>query len=208
MNCKMLNSHVVIMSVANLSAARFWGAGLLRYAAVLAGIIILSSCTTSSIGDGLRPSSTPANPNSQNEAPSSAIGLAPIENARSGDIAPSPGVVFLPVLGPPQGAVTQLTSAVKRSAKSNSITIIPSSGSGAKYQIKGYFSALDDGSGTRLIFIWDILDRSGKNIHRISGEERTSKRKSDPWTAIDSDMIDIIVERTMQNLRGWMSARA
>ncbi|MCF6322196.1 MAG: hypothetical protein L3J32_10580 [Rhizobiaceae bacterium] len=123
-------------------------------------------------------------------------------------VAPSPGVIFLPVLGPPQSAVTKLSSAVKSSARTNAVTIIPNGQSGATYQVKGYFSALDDGSGTRFIFIWDVLDGRGKNIYRISGEERTTARSADPWAAIDGNMINSVVERTMKNLRGWMSTRA
>ena len=129
-------------------------------------------------------------------------------NQQTASLAPTAGVSFLPVLGPPQAAVSKLSSAIKHSAQSNSVTLLSGAQRGAIYQVKGYFSALDDGSGTRFIYIWDVLNAQGKKVHRISGEERTGKRSSDPWQSVGSDMINKVVERTMQDLRGWMNSRA
>lgn len=182
-------------------------------AGALAVLLFLSACTTGSISDDLRPSATIGNQNQQTfpqQAPDSSVALAPVDDPlgqNNPGFAPTPGVAFLPVLGPPQSAISRLSAAVKNSARGNGVTIIPNGQTGAQYQVKGYFSALDDGTGTRLIFIWDVLDQNGRNVHRISGEERTSSRNANPWSAIDSSMIGAIVERTMQNLRGWISTR-
>jgi len=232
----------------------FLTAKYLRLFAILAGLLVLQACTTSNVGDGLRPvasvgtqdattppdqsntialapvdsapdtvpSTPPANappgltqpgPVPHNTAPNPPATASPSTASLSAppttpSSAPSPGVTFLPVVGPPQSAVTRLSAAVKNSARTNGVTIIANGQSGATYQVKGYFSALDDGSGTRFIFIWDVLDGRGKNIYRISGEERTVSRGADPWSAIDANVINSVVERTMQNLRGWMATRA
>ncbi len=194
--------------------------GYARNILILAAFGFFTACTSSNLNDGLRPTATIGNqtqpqPVELRQEPSNSTALAPIDAPvqnqsaqQTASLAPSPGVAFLPVLGPPQSAVTRLSSAVVRSARANSITIIPNGQPGAKYQVKGYFSALDDGSGTRLIYIWDILDKSGRNIHRISGEERTTSRNADPWSAIDANVINTVVERTMQNFQGWLSTRA
>ena len=191
----------------------------LRPGAALVAMSLLAACTTSNIDQGLQPTAsvssqaTQVSPPEQIEAAtqqqaSNQVALLPIDREPVQKVKPSPGVTFLPVVGPPQFAVTRLASAVKSEAGENAVTIIPNGQSGASYQIKGYFSALDDGSGTILVFIWDILDASNKTLHRISGEERTTSRKSDPWSAVDAGMIDNIVARTMKNLRGWMDTRA
>lgn len=192
----------------------------IRNISILAAFGFITACTSSNLNDGLRPNATVGNqtqpqPVELRQEPSNSAALAPIDapaqnqaTQQTASLAPSPGVAFLPVLGPPQSAVSRLSSAVVRSARANSITIIPNGQPGAKYQVKGYFSALDDGSGTRLIYIWDILDQSGRNIHRISGEERTNSRNADPWTAVDANVINAVVERTMQNFQGWLSTRA
>ena len=185
---------------------------LLPIGAILTAAFLLVSCTSNNLSDGVRPATglgnETANQSTPNQNNASQTALLPIDSGINDGLRPSPGVVFLPVVGPPQNAVTSLSSAVKRNAIANKITIIPSGQSGATYQVKGYFSALDDGSGTILVFIWDILDTSGNAVHRISGEERTGRRKSDPWSAVDSNMINNVVARTMQNFRNWMNTRS
>ncbi len=213
MHCNKLISPGNYFDNSFSRAVKFFAAGLCRFSLILAAMVLISSCTSSNLGDGLRPNSTLGNQNTpvqnaeQQNAPSE-VALLPGEDGLNSGLRPSPGVIFLPVVGPPQFAVTSLSSAVKRMARANAITIIPNGQAGATYQVKGYFSALDDGSGTILVFIWDILNGSGKTVHRISGEERTTLRKSDPWAAVDTDMIDNIVERSMQNFRDWMNTRS
>ena len=186
---------------------------MLQIVGLLIVMMLLSSCTSSSLNDGVRPSRTVGNVDSQNNATpqqdaNNQFALVPNDNSLAQQQKPSPGIAFLPVVGPPKFAVSSLSSAVRRSARNNAITIVSNGQSGASYQVKGYFSALDDGSGTILVFIWDILDRSGKTLHRISGEERTAARKTDPWAAIDNAMIDRVVGQTMQNLRKWVDKSA
>ena len=181
--------------------------------AIFAALALFSACTSSNINDGLRPSAQIADQNSLIRSPSqlespNQVALLPSGVQQQNNTNPSAGVTFLPVIGPPQFAVTRLSNAVRKSATNNAVTIIPNGQSGATYQIKGYFSALDDGSGTILVYIWDVLDASAKTVHRISGEERTSARKADPWSAINSETIDKVIARTMQNLRDWMDTRA
>jgi len=176
---------------------------------VICAMMVLSSCTSSNLNDGLRPTNSVGDVNSQNNSTqqeaNNQFALIPNNNSQAQQQRPSPGIAFLPVVGPPQFAVSSLSSAIRRSANSNAITIISDGQPGASYQVKGYFSALDDGSGTILVYIWDILDRGGKTLHRISGEERTGARKTDPWAAIDNRLIDRVVGRTMQNLRQWIN---
>ena len=78
---------------------------------------------------------------------------------------------------------------------------------GAQYQLKGYFSALNDGSGTVLVYVWDVLDRNGVRIHRISGQERGGSSSGDPWAGIDTAMLERVASSTMASLRGWASGR-
>ncbi len=203
----LMNCSKLISPVLNITVARIF-----HIATFLATLIVISSCTSSNLNDGLRPSAGVSNENTRGKSTpqrnaNNKVALAPDNDSLSQNQTPTPGVVFLPVVGPPQFAVSSLSSSVRNSARNNAITIIPNGQAGASYQVKGYFSALDDGSGTILVFIWDILDNSGKTLHRISGEERTASRKTDPWTAISNSMIDQVVKRTMQNLRQWLNAR-
>ena len=97
---------------------------------------------------------------------------------------------------------------MRRAALAQSVPIVVSVNDGAQYQIKGYFSALSDTGGTTLVYVWDVLDRNGTRIHRISGQERTGASGGDPWNAIDDSLIDQVAQSTMSSLRTWMRTQS
>ncbi|GIL02343.1 MAG: hypothetical protein BroJett030_22420 [Alphaproteobacteria bacterium] len=115
-------------------------------------------------------------------------------------------VAFLPVTGAPQSIVTRLAGSMRSAAQAQSVPVVVSVDRGARYQVKGYFSALGDGSGTTLVYVWDILDRNGVRVHRISGQERGPAASGDPWNSVTSDMIDRVAQSTVGSLRTWMSS--
>jgi hypothetical protein len=116
-------------------------------------------------------------------------------------------VSFLPVTGAPQSAVTSLANSMRQAAQREKVPVVVSLEQGAKYQVKGYFSALNDGNGTILVYVWDILDQSGVRVHRISGQERGSGSTGDPWSGMSADIYSRVAETTMSSLRIWMSTR-
>ena len=118
-----------------------------------------------------------------------------------------PPVAFLPVTGAPQSAVTSLANSMRIAAKSESVPVVVSIEQGARYQVKGYFSALNDGSGTILVYVWDVLDANGARVHRISGQERAGATSGDPWAAITPDVLNRVAGITMDGLKTWMATR-
>lgn len=175
----------------------------------------ISACTTDNVATNLKPQAEltqntdpvaqPDNTTALAQQPNQTLQNPANQQIQTASLQPTPGINFLPVLGPPKGAIAGLSAAIKRNANRQAITI--AQGGAAKYQVKGYFSALDDGAATRFIFIWDILDAGGNNVHRISGEERIARRSSDPWNAIDNTTLDRVVGTSMQNLRQWIGQR-
>jgi hypothetical protein len=192
----------------------------------------LSACNTGSVADGLAPTaamtSVPPPPSAgatalapqaaTSTAPESAIAPQTAANAATsvpgqaqtktaalgGSTQP---VAFLPVTGAPQTAVTSLAGSMRNAAKAEAVPIVGSVEQGAKYQVKGYFSALNDGSGTILVYVWDVLDRDGARVHRISGQERGVKSAGDPWDGIGPDLLSKVAGTTMTSLRSWMATR-
>jgi len=118
-----------------------------------------------------------------------------------------PPVAFLPVTGAPQSAVTSLANSMRIAAKSESVPVVVSIEQGARYQVKGYFSALNDGTGTILVYVWDVLDANGARVHRISGQERAGATSGDPWAAITPDVLNRVAGITMDGLKTWMATR-
>lgn len=187
---------------------------------------LLSACNTGSFSDGLRPSpqttqsTVVGDPNRPQAMVGTETALAPDPGVRSpanaaliqpGIQQPAPTtippVAFLPVTGAPQSTVTDLATSMRRAAQSNAVPVVVSTQQGARYQVKGYFSALSDGGGTILVYVWDVLDANGSRVHRISGQERGAASNGDPWSGISPDVINRVAHSTMASLRSWISTR-
>lgn len=205
---------------------------IVAMASLVVAAIALSGCNTgSAISDGLQPTADMRRDAAGGPVPPGAVGsetaLAPSERQRRDGTsmalaqppatgerraalspASTPPVAFLPVTGAPQSAVTGLAAAMRDAAGQEAVAVVPSLEQGAQYQVKGYFSAINDGSGVTLVYVWDITDRTGARIHRISGQERGGKSENDPWTGVSTDMLESVARATMSNLRLWMSGRS
>lgn len=119
----------------------------------------------------------------------------------------SKAMTFLPFEGAPQSKASSLTRSLNSSAQTNGLAILPATRAGAKYRVKGYFSALNDGNGTLLVYVWDVVDGSGKRLHRINGRERTGTTKTDPWQAITDAEIERVAQDTTARLKTWVDKR-
>ncbi|MFZ1813607.1 MAG: hypothetical protein WBO55_03995 [Rhizobiaceae bacterium] len=200
---------------------RIAGAGAARRTLVLAcrstlllAALSLAACNSGSLSEGLG-SARVSNTTTSSPQPAQGVGgqTALLAEPSSGSnqqvasLGPTSPVAFLPVTGAPQSAVTSLAGAMRSSAQANQVPVVVSVEQGARFQVKGYFSALNDGSGTILVYVWDVLDANGSRVHRISGQERGPAAAGDPWVAINEDMLKRVSDTTMASLRTWLSTR-
>ncbi len=82
---------------------------------------------------------------------------------------------------------------------------IPVESDDADYTVRGYLVASPESEGTKVSYIWDVTDKSGKRAHRFSGEEMVEKRVSgDPWAAVDDKAMRKIALTTADRLRQWL----
>ena len=145
----------------------------------------------------------------ENSAP--ATGLASTDNQQNTQVASlytTESVTFLPIEGAPQTKISSLYRSLEISASQRGLPIVPATRVGAKYKVKGYFSALNDGSGTLLIYIWDVVDETGKRLHRINGRERTGTVKTDPWQAITDVEIQRVADSTADRIKSWIETKS
>lgn len=184
-------------------------------AVFLGSILILTGCNTGSFTDGIRPQSnlqTSPQPSTTNStaATNNQSAFAPQNEPAQQQAALTPiaPVTFLPVTGAPQSTVSNLAASIRQAAQNENVPIVVSADQGARYQVKGYFSALNEGNNTLLVYVWDVLDVNGNRVHRISGQERAGGSSGDPWASIDEDVISRVAKITMADLRSWMSTRS
>lgn len=186
-------------------------AKIIKSALTIFILLFLASCNAGSLGEGLE-STTPSQnvnnaqtPASPQTADQTQLGQTPITTANQAAVTGTKPIAFLPVSNAPQTAISTLTTSLRNSAISNNVAVVNSVQDGALYQVKGYFSALEDGSGTLLVYVWDVLDRGNKRVYRISGQEQTSSKSADPWNSVTPSMIDRVAGSTLSQLKSWLA---
>lgn len=110
---------------------------------------------------------------------------------------------FLPIIGAPVEAVTPLSRQLGAQARANGLTIKSSSDNTSRYILKGYFSAMQDGGKTTVVYVWDVLDSTGSRLHRIQGQDSVNATASDPWRAVPAGTMEAIAQRTIQEYVSW-----
>ena len=195
-------------------------------AIALVALIGFAGCNASTISQGVGTQSSDTgltqDSNTSTNVNSSETALAPQDlnspaaqatnsqlqqNTTVAALGTSNSMSFLPVEGAPQSKVSALSRSLGASARVHGLSIVPANIPGSDYRVKGYFSALSDGSGTLLIYIWDVIDASGNRVHRINGQERSGSTHTDPWQAITDTEIARVADATAARLKSWMESR-
>ena len=160
------------------------------------------------------PQSANAEPAEANSEANSAIGFVASQETTANNSATQVASVdvgksfaFLPIDGAPASTASSLSKSLEKSSEQRGLSILKGSRTSAKYQVKGYFSAFNDGSGTLLVYVWDVMDENGKRIHRINGREKSSRSATNPWRAIGKPQIDRLANATTANLKNWVEKR-
>jgi len=113
-------------------------------------------------------------------------------------------IEFAPITGATRQATIPLTRRLSERAQQHGIAM---AGNGAMPTLilKGYFSEVDDNSSTTVIYVWDVLDRSGNRLHRIQGQAKA--RGKGGWAAVSARTMQEIADRTMDEFAQWLSTR-
>ena len=112
-------------------------------------------------------------------------------------------IAFAPVIGAPAKVSSKMNELLVASAGQKGIPV--SSSKDAEYTIRGYLVAAADPKGTKLSYIWDVTDKSGKRAKRLQGDELIEGKKGgDPWALVDDGAMQRIATRTTEDIVAWM----
>ncbi|WP_331371778.1 hypothetical protein [Sinorhizobium chiapasense] len=120
----------------------------------------------------------------------------------------SGGIRFLPIIGAPVEAVTPLSKQLGTDARAQGLAIKGSADQTSEHILKGYFSALNDGGKTTVVYVWDILDGSGNRLHRIQGQHTVASTAAEPWSAVPPETMQAIATKTIKAYLDWRQSRA
>lgn len=169
-----------------LGAVRYRARHVLSYIAGIAALLIagltLSGCGGGSGGGG-------------------GLGMGNIMQGAGGLFAGSPKIAMGPVVGPPKNVTTQLNQALQTAGAERNLTILPSGSPEAEYTLRGYLLSNVDGGRSRISYVWDVNDASGKRVTRVSGEETVARgSSSNPWRGLNSSAMASIANSTASQL--------
>ncbi|MCX5481162.1 hypothetical protein OSH08_19335 [Kaistia geumhonensis] len=110
---------------------------------------------------------------------------------------------FAPVTGAPATVLTNISAELGKEAFAQQVSLVPVDDPAATYIVKGYLSAVGDASGTIVVYVWDVFDRSGKRVHRISGQETAPGAGVDPWRGVDRSTAMDVARQTISAIVAW-----
>ena len=109
-------------------------------------------------------------------------------------------VALAPIMGAPDNVGrdvgTQLGSSLERQR-----VVLAKTGDRADYTLRGYMVATRERAGTKVSYIFDLTDPSGKRVNRIQGEEVTQGGDpKNPWSALTPELSQRISDKAASSL--------
>ncbi len=114
-----------------------------------------------------------------------------------------------PIVGPPDATSRTLQTQVIAALERQKVTVAKQPTDPSDYTLRGYVVAAKEKASTKISYIWDVTDPSGKRVNRITGEEISAGAGSkDTWTAVTPAMIDQIANKTATQVSTWLPSQA
>jgi hypothetical protein len=129
--------------------------------------------------------------------------LAPVQAAPQA--APT-RLALAPVIGAPDAIAKQLTAQLTSSIERGRVTIAKTPSERVDYTLRGYVVAAKEKSGTKVSYIWDVTDNTGKRVHRITGEEMIAATAGkDAWANVAPSVVQTVSDKTSSSFTTWLA---
>jgi hypothetical protein len=124
-------------------------------------------------------------------------------------LAPASGqmakIAVAPLLGPPETVNKMFLSQLGGAIEKQKITVAKAATDKSEYTLRGYIVSANEKGKTKVSYIWDLTDRTGKQVNRISGEEIVAPGASkDPWSGVTPQVVDLISNKTAGSIATWL----
>ena len=188
------------MTTMDAAAARRWNLWMARALLVVLAGIGLAGCETAGsmlggFGGSLFGSSTPAP-----------------EIAAPAPVAPQPPlarVAVAPIIGAPDAIAKQIQQEFTSAVEKQRVSVVTGKDERADYTLRGYIVAAKDKPTTKVSYIWDITDPSGKRVNRITGEEVVNANAGkDPWAALTPQVAQSIAGKAANSFIAWLPSQS
>ncbi len=117
-------------------------------------------------------------------------------------------VAVAPVIGAPDAIARQLQQEFGAAVTQHRVSVVNTTDK-SDYTLRGYIVSAKDRAGTKVSYIWDVTDPSGKRVNRITGEEiLPAVTGKDPWTAVTPQVMQTIAQKSAQSFGAWIPTAA
>jgi hypothetical protein len=117
-------------------------------------------------------------------------------------------VAVAPIIGAPDGIAKQIQEEFSGAVGRQRVSVSAAKDERVDYTLRGYIVAAKDKNGTKVSYIWDVTDASGKRVNRITGEEIVSGHSSkDPWAAITPSVAQSVAGKAANSFVSWVSTQ-
>lgn len=118
-------------------------------------------------------------------------------------------IAVAPVIGAPDAVAKQLEAQLASAIEAQKITVAKDPNAKAEYTLRGYVVSAREKGRTKVSYIWDVTDPSGKRVNRITGEEvLTGAQSKDPWASVTPQVVNTISSKTAGSLVTWLPTQS
>jgi hypothetical protein len=117
-------------------------------------------------------------------------------------------VQIAPVIGSPENVARDLQSQLASAIGREGLTVVTANNATGEYVVRGYIVAAHEKTKSKISYIWDVTDQSGKRVNRVTGEELLASAGKDPWSAVTPAVVQKISDKTAKQIAAWMASGA
>ena len=119
--------------------------------------------------------------------------------------APIAKVALNSIVGPPDPLGKQLHEEFTAALGKQRVTVTASKDDGADFHLRPYILAAKEKNGTKVSYVLDVNDPTGKRVNRFTGEEVVAGNASrDPWAAITPTVAQSITAKATSAFVAWL----
>jgi hypothetical protein len=134
---------------------------------------------------------------------------APVAGAPQTAVAQIPKIAIAPIIGAPDTVAKQLQTQLTTAIEMQKITVARPPNDKGELTLRGYIVSAKEKTKTKVSYIWDVTDQSGKRVHRITGEEVVAGAQGkDPWASVTPQIVDTIANKTTASLTTWLPTQS
>lgn len=117
---------------------------------------------------------------------------------------PMARITLAPVIGAPDTVAKQIQQDFTSAVQLQRVSVV-SKEERSDYTLRGYLVAAKEKSSTKVSYIWDVTDSTGKRVNRVTGEEvLTGNASKDPWAAVTPAVAQSLASKAATSFVSWV----